>query len=349
MNKYIIRYFYIFIAIASLVGCTNTMKKAEVESTVTSGFNNNLINSIAVFVEGDTRNNYRSVEDEFVKALISKNYKVPARSDLKDILREQNFQGSDITNSAAARIGKILNVDAIIIVSIYDNTNEVGARMIDVNSSEILWIGKTSTGTYNFIKSRYLSIMIPPAPAPELSTKLIDHYFEPEGYYSKDFDFKNVDKFVVFIKGNTNHMERYTEDIIISQLMKNGYKVPSRSDLESVIKEIDFQSSDISDKTLSEIGKISNTRYVVIIWVNPVSENYINSHSGKDYTGKYYANYAFNGIATLRIIDLESSSIVLCGTVFKSSFTSNDHGLEQLKNDQYKNLVNNIALLLPKK
>ncbi len=102
----------------------------------------------------------RTVEDGFLQALIGKGYTVVARSDLDEILSEQRIQASDVTEAALARAGRVLNVDAILLVDVSwaDATRyglelfngessswmaeaSLSARLIGVELAELLWIG----------------------------------------------------------------------------------------------------------------------------------------------------------------------------------------------------------------
>lgn len=107
------------------------------------------------------------VEDAFLTGLLSKGYTAPTRSDLDRVLSEQKLQRSKITEKEAARVGKILNVRAVMIVSVTEVSVEarkavpgagkkgrpgpafevkgaVSARLIKVETGEVLWIGSHS-------------------------------------------------------------------------------------------------------------------------------------------------------------------------------------------------------------
>lgn len=101
----------------------------------------------------------RSIEDEFVQVLMRKGYKVVSRSDVQSVVKEQGFQRSGLTERDAAALGKILNVPAVMVVRVTEfstavksgpkarvteATAGVGARLISVESANILWIGKYS-------------------------------------------------------------------------------------------------------------------------------------------------------------------------------------------------------------
>jgi hypothetical protein len=103
----------------------------------------------------------RRVEDEFLQALIGKGYSLVSRSDMQAIVKEQQFQQSGLTEDNAAAAGKLLNVPAVLVVSINECTSannrtanstrsvltgqvSLGARLIGVESGGIWWAHQTS-------------------------------------------------------------------------------------------------------------------------------------------------------------------------------------------------------------
>jgi TolB-like protein len=118
------------------------------------GFNPGKFEKIAFITDSSITRTKRSVEDVFTAALLSKRYKVASRSDVDRILQEMKFQQSGLTDADAKKIGKILNVPAVLIGSVPKSQEKVfrngskikyveiqfSARLIDVESSEVLWI-----------------------------------------------------------------------------------------------------------------------------------------------------------------------------------------------------------------
>jgi len=76
---------------------------------------------------------------------MKKGHTVVERSQVKAILKEQEFQASDLADpQGAAKAGKILNVPAVMMIDIPKYTNEkinVTAKLIDVQTAAILWLG----------------------------------------------------------------------------------------------------------------------------------------------------------------------------------------------------------------
>jgi hypothetical protein len=108
----------------------------------------------------------RAVEDEFMRQVLANGYALAARSDIERIIREQRLQSSGITEEAMARVGRMLNVPAIILVSINSLTAQrteppmvhntrtqyyrveatMSARMIMTERAEVLWISSYGDG-----------------------------------------------------------------------------------------------------------------------------------------------------------------------------------------------------------
>jgi hypothetical protein len=85
------------------------------------------------------------VSDLFAMKLMEKGYKLIERRDIKTLLKEQQFQTSDLTTKeGAAKAGRILNVPAVMIISIprySDGKMEMTAKLVDVEDATILWMG----------------------------------------------------------------------------------------------------------------------------------------------------------------------------------------------------------------
>ena len=129
------------------------VKPARTSST--SHFNPSLIRRVAILVEESHLAPSRLVEDEFVSELLKKGYTVPSRSDLKQLMQELRFQHSDITDASAAKIGKMLNAHAVLVIHMISHDIGSGehismlkvtisARLLNVEKGEILWIGSSS-------------------------------------------------------------------------------------------------------------------------------------------------------------------------------------------------------------
>ena len=134
-----------FIVIALLVSCAVNLKSATSPS-----FHETNTDKVAIIVTYHQILPHRMVEDQFMRELVRKGYQVPARSDIDTILGELQLQYSDITDEDASRIGKMLNVHAILVVSITRHEKWVGttlgARLVNIEKSDVLWIGSIDAG-----------------------------------------------------------------------------------------------------------------------------------------------------------------------------------------------------------
>ncbi|MHC4574547.1 MAG: glycine zipper 2TM domain-containing protein [Planctomycetota bacterium] len=103
-------------------------------------------------VEGDVGGEAakNQIGDFFVGELLKKGYAPVERAQVQSILEEQKFQSSDITTQeGAARAGRILNVPAILVVSVPKFKEEMSltAKIVDVEDGSILWLGSGSGST----------------------------------------------------------------------------------------------------------------------------------------------------------------------------------------------------------
>jgi hypothetical protein len=83
--------------------------------------------------------------------LMKKGYTVVERSQVKALLKEQEFQASDLaSDQGAAKAGQILNVPAVMTIDIPKYSKEkmsMSAKLIDVETAAILWIGNGEGNT----------------------------------------------------------------------------------------------------------------------------------------------------------------------------------------------------------
>jgi hypothetical protein len=92
----------------------------------------------------------RFVEDKLGVALGNKGYVLVSRSDLQAVMEEKRFQQSGLTEENVSDFGKLLNVPAVMVVRITEcgadsvqnvtvATAALGARLVSVETGEILW------------------------------------------------------------------------------------------------------------------------------------------------------------------------------------------------------------------
>jgi len=130
-------------------GCASS----EGESYATAGYDFSSLDKVAIVevtgrVYGDAVKN--QIGTLFTMELIKRGYAVIERSQIESLLKEQEFQASDITtNEGAARAGAVLNVPAVLLIDIpkYKEKMEMSAKLVDVEDGTILWIGTGSGST----------------------------------------------------------------------------------------------------------------------------------------------------------------------------------------------------------
>jgi len=169
--------------------------------TVLPLFSPEVYNRIAIYVVDRTRSSLeegalQQVEDEFMHAVIEKGYILAARSDIKQVAKELDLQASSFTEEALARKAKVLNVSAILLVSInelstseyqptiyvqgqryYRTSVSISARLISAELSQVVWISSYS-GTYEVNDRRYEHKALAPAArivAKSLPSRYADH------------------------------------------------------------------------------------------------------------------------------------------------------------------------------
>jgi hypothetical protein len=116
-----------------------------------STLNRVAIGEVAGGPHGDLARN--QIGDFFVGELLKKGYAPVERAQVQAILKEQEFQVSDLTSAEnVARAGEILNVDAILVVNIPKFGQEISmtAKLLDVEDGSILWYapGSGKVGTF---------------------------------------------------------------------------------------------------------------------------------------------------------------------------------------------------------
>ena len=139
----------VLLAAVIVGGCAS--QKGESYSLV--GFNFAELDKVAILevtgaVRGDTVKN--QIGTFFEMELMKRGYSPIERSQVQALLKEQEFQASDITsNIGAAEAGRVLNVPAVMVVNIpkYKEEMNMTAKLINVEDARILWIGNGSGST----------------------------------------------------------------------------------------------------------------------------------------------------------------------------------------------------------
>jgi hypothetical protein len=123
------------------------------ESYSRAGFNFSTLDKVAVLevsgaVRGDPVKN--QIGDFFVMELLKRGYTPVERAKVQALLKEQEFQASDVTSDEdAAKAGNILNVPAVMLINIPTYKEEINmtAKIVSVEDGGVLWAGSASGST----------------------------------------------------------------------------------------------------------------------------------------------------------------------------------------------------------
>ena len=130
-----------------LTGCSS------VESFVKPGYDFSKVDKVAVIdVQGDTKNEVvkDQIADFFNMQLLKKGYTPVERSHIQALLKEQEFQGSELTSQTGVqRAGQILNVPVAMLVTIprFGEEISVNAKMTEVETGSIIWMASDTGST----------------------------------------------------------------------------------------------------------------------------------------------------------------------------------------------------------
>jgi hypothetical protein len=168
-----------FLVLGACLGCESIKKALEemnrppaATSSTSPNFRPESYTNVAVIASDETgrfgsrgrAGILRQVEDKFIAELLAKGFTIAARSDVETLLEELRFQSSNLTQSDAARLGQMLNVPAVLLVTItslddsrervrykdggsdviYYGHGSISARLVGVESSEVLWLASYS-------------------------------------------------------------------------------------------------------------------------------------------------------------------------------------------------------------
>jgi len=143
----------LIIAFLFIGGCSS----GRAESHSRAGYNFSMIDKVAIVaVEGAVKSEpaKNQIADLFSMEFLKKGYAPKEQASVKAFLEEQGFQASDLaTEAGAAEAGKILNVPAVLIISIPHFGDEIAmtAKLVDIQDGSILWLGSGSRKTGGFL------------------------------------------------------------------------------------------------------------------------------------------------------------------------------------------------------
>jgi len=140
----------VLLTVVAAAGCASS----EAESQAVVGYDFGKIDKIAIVevtgrVYGDAAKN--KISNLVTMALMKKGYAFIERREVQALLKEQQFQASDMTTEAgAAKAGEFLNVPAVMLIDIpkfRDGKIDMTAKLVDVQNATILWLGSGSGST----------------------------------------------------------------------------------------------------------------------------------------------------------------------------------------------------------
>ena len=141
------------------------------------GTNFSKYKKVAVLVDTKSNDFRDTAEDMFMMAFLNKGVTVASRSDLKLVAKEINLQHSGLTDNDSVRLGKLLNVQAVVLVSAkqykkktcYPGSKKshscwdlgIMVKVIDIENGEILIAGGEYEGQLaKIIYDRYRDSML---------------------------------------------------------------------------------------------------------------------------------------------------------------------------------------------
>ena len=143
----------LIIAVLFIGGCSS----GRAESHSRAGYNFSMIDKVAIVaIEGAVKSEpaKNQIADLFAMEFLKKGYAPVEWAHVRALLEEQEFQASELTTEAgAAEAGKILNVPAVLIISIPHFGDEIAmtAKLVDIQHDSILWLGIGSGKTWGFL------------------------------------------------------------------------------------------------------------------------------------------------------------------------------------------------------
>ncbi len=283
-------------------------------------------------------NRQRLVEDAFVQTLLDLGHVVVARSDLKSILKEQSLGQSGLTDSDTVAVGKLLNVPAVLVVRITDCATErqragrntpqtvegkatISARLVSVETGTIWWLGKHTLkeplGTESQIQvllgktSVQLAKAFPAKATEKLAT------FEP-GKITKLALVMEASprQSAGFGQRGESNPTQDVEDELSLLLGKKGYTLVSRTELQTLVKEKQFQASGLTEENVKVFGKLLNVPVVLVVRITDSSAQ------------TAMRNQSMTTAAVgARLVSVESGEVLWCKTYIDSQKTGSklDH------------------------
>jgi hypothetical protein len=134
-----------------LAGCASTTGSGQTKA----GYDFSQIDRVGVVgVDGAGGGGSEAAENQFAvmfnRLLMKKGYSPVERQQIREVIKEQEFQNSDMTRARnATAIGRILNVDAVVTINVprYGDEMEMSIQMMDPESAAVIWTASGSGTT----------------------------------------------------------------------------------------------------------------------------------------------------------------------------------------------------------
>jgi hypothetical protein len=138
------------VAMLAAIGCAAAQPApAPARAPIPAALRNGDYRELAVLIVGGELDfgNRRAIEDIFLQELLSKGYVLASRTDVDALVQEIGFQSSDLTAPEIARLGELLNVRALLLVSVpvTGQTSTMSARLVSVARGQVLWVDRVSS------------------------------------------------------------------------------------------------------------------------------------------------------------------------------------------------------------
>lgn len=152
--------------LSSCLGLVEGTQGGRPECVLSPGFSTARVTKLAILVHDPDGTcpeaARRRIEDAAIGPLLRGGYAIASRSDVERVLEELKFQSSSgLTEANAAKFGKMLNVSSVLVLSVTELNRErrtqryswdpsdvsraaVSARLLGVETAEILWHGQAS-------------------------------------------------------------------------------------------------------------------------------------------------------------------------------------------------------------
>ena len=285
--------------------------------------------------QGSQPNRQRLVEDVFVQSLLELGHVVVARSDLKAVLKEQSLGQSGLTDSNTVAVGKLLNVPAVLVVKITEYASEtqraarrntqpsttgqvtISARLVSVETGTVWWQGK-HTIKEAIDTAAHLQFTLG-----KVSDKLARAFPTKQPDKPKTFEPAEIKKLALIMESNSRPGLRQqgssdqlqeVEDKLSILLGNKGYTLVSRTDLQTVMQEKQFQASGLTEENVTSFGKLLNVPAVLVVRITD------SGPSGPP-VGQRNQGAVIAAIGA-RLVSVETGEVLWCRTYIEAKQTS---------------------------